>query len=65
MSEQQQAAVAAVGGASGGGRRTHSRTPSLGTTSTSPSTRRRSLENTVELLRNTLEGKNDSVRLEK
>ena len=38
-------------------RRGHGRQSSLGTTSTSPSTRRRSIENTKSLLRDVVEGK--------
>jgi len=39
-----------------GGRRGHSRTASLGTTMTSPSTRRRSLESTISLIHGVLDG---------
>ncbi|GMK58804.1 hypothetical protein CspeluHIS016_0602460 [Cutaneotrichosporon spelunceum] len=38
-------------------RRGHSRTASLGTTRTSPSNRRRSLENTMELIRDVVDGR--------
>ena len=38
-------------------RRGHSRTASLGTTMTSPSTRRRSVENTISLIREAVDGK--------
>lgn len=43
----------------GGGnfRRGHARQTSLGTTRTSPSTRRRSLENTMELIRDVVDGR--------
>ncbi|BEJ14350.1 hypothetical protein CspHIS471_0401170 [Cutaneotrichosporon sp. HIS471] len=41
----------------GGFRRGHSRTASLGTTRTSPSNRRRSLENTMELIRDVVDGR--------
>ncbi|PWZ00884.1 putative calcineurin catalytic subunit [Testicularia cyperi] len=44
----------------GGHRRGHSRTSSLGTTMSSPSNRRRSLESTVSMIREALEG-NDSL----
>lgn len=37
-------------------RRGHARTGSLGTTMTSPSTRRRSLENTIEMIKEAMEG---------
>lgn len=37
-------------------KRGHARTQSLGTTRTSPSTRRRSLENTISLIQEVLEG---------
>lgn len=40
-----------------GYRRGHSRQASLGTTKTSPSTRRRSLENTMELIRDVVDGR--------
>lgn len=40
----------------GGFKRGHSRTASLGTTMTSPSTRRRSLESTISLIHGVLEG---------
>jgi len=39
-----------------GGKRGHSRTASLGTTMTSPSTRRRSLESTISLIHGVLDG---------
>lgn len=41
----------------GGFRRGHARQTSLGTTRTSPSTRRRSLENTMELIRDVVDGR--------
>ncbi|KAJ8087554.1 3',5'-cyclic-nucleotide phosphodiesterase (PDEase) (3':5'-CNP) [Marasmius tenuissimus] len=41
-------------------RRGHSRQASLGTTMTSPSTRRRSLESTMSLIQGVLDGKNES-----
>ncbi|EST10164.1 Phosphoesterase domain protein [Kalmanozyma brasiliensis GHG001] len=52
---------------SGGHRRGHSRTSSLGTTMSSPSNRRRSLESTVSMIREALEGTDaaDDKHLEK
>ncbi|KAH9477459.1 3',5'-cyclic-nucleotide phosphodiesterase (PDEase) (3':5'-CNP) [Psilocybe cubensis] len=44
----------------GGFKRGHSRQASLGTTMTSPSTRRRSLESTMSLIQNVLDGKGSS-----
>ncbi|KAL7419327.1 3',5'-cyclic-nucleotide phosphodiesterase (PDEase) (3':5'-CNP) [Cryptotrichosporon argae] len=44
-------------GSGGGWRRGHARQQSLGTTKTSPSNRRRSLENTMELIRDVVDGK--------
>ncbi|SNX82281.1 calcineurin catalytic subunit [Melanopsichium pennsylvanicum] len=51
----------------GGHRRGHSRTSSLGTTMSSPSNRRRSLESTVSMIREALEGTDtaDDKHLEK
>ncbi|KAF9259137.1 Metallo-dependent phosphatase [Marasmius fiardii PR-910] len=43
-------------------RRGHSRQASLGTTMTSPSTRRRSLESTMSLIQGVLDGKEDKMR---
>lgn len=43
-------------------RRGHSRQASLGTTMTSPSTRRRSLESTMSLIQGVLDGKDDKTR---
>ncbi|PPQ88534.1 hypothetical protein CVT25_009914 [Psilocybe cyanescens] len=44
----------------GGFKRGHSRQASLGTTMTSPSTRRRSLESTMSLIQNVLDGKGNN-----
>lgn len=46
-------------GGAGGFRRGHNRQASLGTTMTSPSTRRRSLESTMSLIQGVLDGKTD------
>ena len=48
--------VSPVGTSPGGFKRGHSRQASLGTTMTSPSTRRRSLESTMSLIQGVLEG---------
>lgn len=45
----------------GGFRRGHSRTASLGTTMTSPSTRRRSLESTMSLIQGVWDGKDGRI----
>ena len=45
----------------GGVKRGHSRQASLGTTMTSPSTRRRSLESTMSLIQGVLEGTTESA----
>ena len=48
-------------GSAGGPRRGHSRQASLGTTMTSPSTRRRSLESTMSLIQGVLDGKEGGI----
>ncbi|KLO14018.1 serine/threonine protein phosphatase 2B [Schizopora paradoxa] len=46
-------------------RRGHARQASLGTTMTSPSTRRRSIESTISLIKEAVDGKQDTNELEK
>jgi len=48
-----------------GFRRGHARQASLGTTMTSPSTRRRSIESTISLIKEAVDGKQDTNELEK